>query len=120
MADKTDINPYGRGRPKGAANYSGISLLAKTMKRNGLIWLDELVDAYRAYRDERNLISPDRKALGETPDKTLIQFWMAALPFLSLTLNEKSARGYKPQAYKRKVITKSSLDALARAEHDSR
>lgn len=103
------------GRPLGAVNYSGISLIARTMKANGVMWLDELVKSYKLYRDESLALTAEQKAGGLTPDQTMLKFWMEMVPYISLKMNEKEQRGWKPRKNKKR-ISKAAFAALERME----
>ena len=107
------LNP--RGRPVGSINYGGISLVAKFMKRHGLIWLDEMAECYKRYRDESLALTAEQKQRGERPDAAMLTFWTVALPFLSLKMDEKLSRGWKKRVQKRR-ISGAAMEALTKLE----
>lgn len=103
------------GRPLGAVNYSGISLIARTMKANGVMWLDELVTCYKRYKADDAALTAEQRSGGVTPDQTMLKFWMEMVPYISLKMNEKEQRGWKPRKNKKR-ISQAAMNALKRME----
>lgn len=95
------------GRPKGSVNYSAISLIAKRLKARGMDWIEEMIDAYSQYK-------VDKKA-GST-DRALLDFWIAALPFLCQTLDYKLSKSQREKAAPRRHVSDASIAALTRME----
>lgn len=103
------------GRPVGATNYGGgISYLAQEMKRKGFDWRNEITECYALYKKQLSLKAT---GLGEAPDRTLLDFWMELLPYITVKVIDKETRmrvrpqrGYKPK------ISKEALERLTEAE----
>lgn len=98
------------GRPKGSYNYGSISHLARTMKQHGISWVDEMVEAYKIYKEQLKA--------GGTPDPTLLYFWQEVLPYISLKMIEKETRGVKPKYWRnrKKKVSTAAIEGLAKAE----
>lgn len=104
-----------RGRPHGARNYSGVSIIARSMKEKGLYWVNELIDSYSLYKKQLGKYIVDPTLPQPNPD--LLQFWMTILPYITVKMIERTSRREKPAAeIKRRKVRSSDLEALARAE----
>jgi hypothetical protein len=97
-----------RGRPFGARNYSGISLIARTMKEGGISWVHELIDAYMIYKEQLKA--------GGTPDPSLLYFWQEILPYITVKMIEKETRRERPKHVSKRRISHAALEALTKAE----
>lgn len=104
----------GRGRPFGSRNYSGVSLIARTMKERGLRWVDELIDAYSLYKKQLSLYIDDPTRSQPNPD--LLYFWQEILPYITVKMIERETRGIRPKRVAKRKISHSALEALAKAE----
>lgn len=101
-----------KGRPKGSVNYSGLSLVSKRLKMRGIDWLEELASEYTRYKTLRD------RSDNMPVDRTLIDYWIAVLPYLTLTLNEKASRGaLAARMYPRKHVSANSLSVLEKMEN---
>lgn len=96
------------GRPFGARNYSGISLIARTMKEKGISWVDEMVDSYMIYKAQLKA--------GGTPDPSLLYFWQEVLPYITVKMIDRETRRERPKRVGKRKISTSALEALAKAE----
>lgn len=112
-----------RGRPFGAKNYSGISLIARTMKGRGMHWIDELIDSYRLYKDQLACYNDYMRTLPlgaklemAPPDPALLTFWADILPYIALKMIERETRGQRPKKVNRRKITDAAINELAKAE----
>lgn len=99
----------GRGRPVGSKNYCGNSFIARTFKRRGVDWVEDLISAYLLYK----------KQLAETgaADPSLLHFWQEIIPYIALPMIEKEQRKReRPKRKPRNGISPHSLALLAKAE----
>ncbi len=104
----TQASPRGRGRPVGARNYSGISLIARTMKEKGISWVHEMVDAYALYKEQLKA--------GGTPDPSLLYFWQEVLPYITVKIIDKETRRDRPKKKYKPRISKAAIEQLAKLE----
>ena len=102
------------GRPWGSRNYSGVSLIARTMKERGLSWITEFIDAYQIYKQQLKAYADD--ASKPEPNPQLLQFWMEVLPYITVKMIERETRGIRPKRKFKKKISHAALEALAKAE----
>lgn len=114
LAASTGKPARGRGRPWGARNYSGMSLIARTMKERGLSWIAEFIDAYVLYKKQwaKSIDDPTLPA----PNPDLLVFWMTVLPYITVKMIEKETRGTRPKRVGKRKISHSAIEALAKAE----
>lgn len=96
------------GRPAGARNYSGISLISRTMKEKGISWVHELIDSYVIYKEQLKA--------GGTPDPSLLYFWQEILPYITVKMIDKETRRDRPKKKTKTRISHSALEQLAKAE----
>lgn len=109
------VVPGRSGRPFGATNYGGgASYLAQQMKRKGFDWRNEIVDCYATYKKQMALKT---EGVAEAPDRTLLDFWMQIIPYITVKVIDKEAgrrarlkKRYKPR------ISKEAIERLAIAE----
>lgn len=103
-----------RGRPFGARNYSGISLIARTMKEKGIYWVHELIDAYSLYKRQLNqyISDPTRPE----PSNELLEFWMTILPYITVKMIDRETRRERPKKEAKTRISRSAIESLERAE----
>ncbi len=100
-----------KGRPHGARNYGGISLIARQFKAQGVDWRVALVDAYKAL----DAAKPDSPECAKAA--ILVEFWREALPFVAVKLELKMGdRGLKPSYKPRKMSTKTAMAKIAELE----
>jgi hypothetical protein len=102
-----------RGRPAGAKNYSGVSLIARSMKEKGIYWVYELIDAYKLYQRQLELYVKDPTR--SQPDARLLEFWMTILPYITVKMIDRETRRERPKKEKKR-ISHSAIQALAQAE----
>lgn len=118
MADGAEIPsapPKRRpGRPIGACNYGGRSHIAREFKIRGVYWRDELIDAYFAYKKQRQAYEAGQTTI--EPDATLLNFWIDALPYVDTKMIEKETRRQRPKAQPKRRVSASALAQLARLE----
>lgn len=115
LAAKIAQKPARRlGRPLGARNYSGVSLIARTMKERGLTWVHELIDAYTLYKKQLSLYIDDPVRPQPNPD--LLYFWQEILPYITVKMIDRETRGTRPKYKAKRRISHSTLEALAKAE----
>lgn len=95
------------GRKKGSKNYGAVSNLASRFRQRNLDWCDEVVRVYSQYCMD--------KTQSAQPDRTLLDFWMAALPYVCQTINEKVAMRTVARS-RPKSVSEASIAALKRLE----
>lgn len=103
-----------RGRPVGAKNYSGISIIARTMKEKGLYWVFELIDSYKLYKKQMALYVSDPTL--PQPNADLLHFWMEILPYITVKMIDRETRGVRPKKTSKRNISHSAIESLAKAE----
>ena len=99
-----------RGRPPGAKNYGGISVIAREFKAQGLDWKAEMVKAYKAF-DAAEVDTPAYEKA-----KFRLNYWQESLPFIAIKMELKNWRGPKPKSNPRKTTTAAALKALEQME----
>lgn len=61
--------------------------MSKRLKMRGIDWLEEIAAEYTRYKALRE------RSENMPIDRALLDYWIALLPYLTLTLNEKHSRG---------------------------
>lgn len=103
-----------RGRPFGAKNYSGISIIARTMKEKGIYWVHELIDAYSLYKKQLRLYIEDPTRT--QPSHELLDFWVEILPYITVKMIDRETRGVRPKKASKRTVSHSAIAQLAEAE----
>lgn len=107
-------NVYRGGRPIGATNYGGISLIAREMKGKGIRWTDELIECYQIYKKQWTSYVNNRT--DKTPDPKLLDFWVALMPYVCLRMSERETRRMRAKKQYKPKISQTAIDRLARLE----
>lgn len=99
-----------RGRPKGAKNYGGISMIAREFKAQGVDWRTALVRAYKALEAAHTGTPEYDKA------REQVAFWREALPYLLVKMEHKlGTRGPRPYTPHRTSL-KAAIKTLEQME----
>lgn len=103
-----------RGRPFGAKNYSGISIIARTMKEKGIYWVDELIDSYILYKRQLNKYILDPGS--PQPSNELLTFWQTVLPYITVKMIDRETRRERTIKTTKRKVSAHAIEALAKME----
>lgn len=93
------------GRPLGAKNYGGISLIAREMRIHGIDWKADMVESYKAYKQDKS-----------ESNKILMLYWLELMPYIAIRIEDKLGRGPKKYVKRKAVLSSSVARALERLE----